>query len=145
VRFWDASALLPLVARQDSSPEVRRWIARDAGLVLWTLTPVEIVSAVRRLVREERLDEARGREACLRAAELAARAHLVRDVERVKPLAVRLLHVHALRAADALQLGAALLWADGAPAGRMLHTLDRRLGLAALREGFAVLPEPDCA
>jgi hypothetical protein len=39
---------------------------------------------------------------------------------------------------DALQLGAALHWAEGHPQGRTLHTLDSRLALAAEREGFAV-------
>ena len=60
----------------------------------------------------------------------------------MKALAVRLLRVHPLRGADALQLGAALVWADGAPSGLVLHTLDRRLALAAEREGFRVVPGP---
>jgi uncharacterized protein len=50
----------------------------------------------------------------------------------------RLVRVHALRAADALQLAAALVGADGTPAGRELVTLDPRLAEAASREGFAV-------
>ena len=58
---------------------------------------------------------------------------------RVKEAACRLLRVHALRAADAMQLGAALAWADGSARGLVVHTLDRRLALAAEREGFAVV------
>ena len=64
------------------------------------------------------------------------------DVERTKALARRLLRVHTLRAADALQLAAALAWADGHPEGLVLHTFDRRLGEAAEREGFRVIPAP---
>jgi hypothetical protein len=58
----------------------------------------------------------------------------------VKSIAIRLLRVHALRAADALQLAAALVWADGVPSGSVLHTHDRRLATAAEREGFEVRP-----
>ena len=64
------------------------------------------------------------------------------DVERVKASARRLLRLHPLRAADALQLGAALAWADGAPEGLIVHTFDRRLAAAAEREGFRVIPSP---
>lgn len=46
---------------------------------------------------------------------------------------------YALRAADALQLGAALVAADGDPQSLELVTLDRRLAEAALQEGFPVL------
>jgi hypothetical protein len=56
----------------------------------------------------------------------------------VKTLAGRLLRVHALRASDALQLGAALVWASARADGKRLHTLDERLALAARREGFSV-------
>ena len=50
----------------------------------------------------------------------------------------RLLRLHPLRAFDALQLGAALHWAEGQPQERTLHTLDGRLAFAAEREGFVV-------
>jgi len=142
VRFWDSSAVVPLVVRQSSSAEPERWLAEDGSLVMWTLTLVEIVSALRRLVRDRALAERASREAESFAAELVSRGHTVADVERVKTLACRLLRVHALRAADSLQLGAAVAWADGHPEGLVLHTYDRRLGTAAEREGFRVIPSP---
>ena len=49
-----------------------------------------------------------------------------------------MLRVHALRAADALQLAAALLASDEEPAGLDIVTLDSRLADAARREGFRV-------
>jgi hypothetical protein len=55
-------------------------------------------------------------------------------------LAERLLRVPRLRATDALQLGAAVAWADGSAAALVVHTFDRRLALAAEREGFRVNP-----
>ncbi len=107
-------------------------------MVLWTLTPVEVVSAIRRLVRETSLEEESARAAEARLNELIGFCHLVVDVETVKSIAARLLRVHSLRAFDACQLGAALHWAEGLSLGRVLHTLDRRLASAAEREGFLV-------
>ena len=107
-------------------------------MVVWTLTSVEVISALRRLVRERALDERAAGLAEERVHHLLSVAHVVSDVDAVKPVAARLLRLHALRAFDALQLGAALLWSDGLPQGRTVHTLDVRLALAARREGFAV-------
>jgi uncharacterized protein len=140
LRFWDSSALVPLLVRQGGSAEVERWLAEDVEVVTWTLTAVEIVSALRRLVRDGGLGEREARRAEDLAASLLERTHTVTDVERVKLAAIRLLRIHGLRAADALQLAAALVWADGAPAGLVLHTFDRRLATAAEREGFEVRP-----
>jgi len=141
MRFWDSSALVPLIVQQPLSPEVERWIAEDTAVVAWTLTPVELVSALRQLLRDGALAERAAREAEELARELMARAHIVSDVERVKAITIRLLRVHSLRAADALQLGAALAWSDGHAEGAVLHTFDKRLADAASREGFRVVPE----
>jgi hypothetical protein len=140
LRFWDSSALVPLVVRQPASPEADRWLGEDADVVTWTLSAVEVASALGRLVRAGELAERTARQAEDLAARLLDRTHVVGDVERVKEVALRLLRVHALRAADALQLAAALVWADGAPRGLVLHTFDRRLATAAEREGFEVRP-----
>jgi hypothetical protein len=123
---------------QAASLRAAAWLAGDEAMVLWTLTPVEVVSALRRLVREDALDEGMARVAEARLEDLVGACHVVIDVEPVKSLALRLLRLHALRALDALQLGAALLWAEGHPEGRTVHTLDARLALAAQREGFLV-------
>ena len=138
MRFWDSSAVVPLLVRQPASDRVDEWVAEEPEIALWTLTPVEIVSALWRLVRDGALDETTARQSELRARELIAASYLIVDVEGTKGLASRLLRVHPLRAADALQLAAALLWAGGAPQGRTLHTLDERLAGAARREGFDV-------
>jgi predicted nucleic acid-binding protein len=140
VRFWDSSALVPLVVRQPASAQVEGWLGDDRSVVTWTLTPVELVSALRRLVREGALPERAARDAEEVTAELVGRVHVVADVERVKAIATRLLRVHTLRAGDALQLAAALVWTDGHPDRAVLHTFDRRLADAAAREGFRVIP-----
>lgn len=127
-----------MLVRQKSSPLAEVWVSEDAGMTVWTLTSVEVLSAFRRLVREQGLEEERALIAERRLDELVRTCHVVVDVPAVKRLASRLLRFHPLRAFDALQLGAALLWAEGHPEGRTLHTLDTRLGSAAEREGFVV-------
>ena len=143
MRFWDSSAVVPLLVAQPSSAAADSWIAQDADIALWTLTSVEVISALRRLVREGTVRESVAAKAEHRAEELVAASHVVVDVEGAKEAAHRLLRLHTLRAADALQLAAALLWARGAPNGRTLHTFDERLALAAVREGFHVSPWTD--
>lgn len=138
MRFWDSSAIVPLLVRQKSSPLAEVWVTEDADMTVWTLTSVEVLSAFRRLVREQGLEEERAVIAERRLDELVRTCHVVVDVPAVKRLASRLLRFHPLRAFDALQLGAALLWVEGHPEGRTLHTLDTRLGSAAEREGFVV-------
>lgn len=136
MRFWDSSALVPLLITQPGSAVTDLWLREDGTIAVWTLTPVEMASAIHRLVREHAISERDADDAEQRIAELMRACHVVVDVEAVKDRALRLLRVHELRAADALQLGAALEWAAGRTAGRVVHTLDVRLATAARREGF---------
>jgi hypothetical protein len=72
---------------------------------------------------------------------------LVHDADVIVPTsglrdrAGRLLAGHPLRAGDALQLAAALVWCSGPPDGASFVCLDERLRAAARREGFSVLPD----
>jgi hypothetical protein len=50
---------------------------------------------------------------------------------------------HALRAADSLQLGAALVASEGDPTSLEFVCLDRNLADAAEREGFVVKTWPE--
>jgi hypothetical protein len=63
----------------------------------------------------------------------------VYDLDAAKVRAHRLLEAHPLRAADALQLAAALIGVFDRPAGFDFVTFDGILGAAAEREGFSVL------
>ena len=58
----------------------------------------------------------------------------------VREQAGRVLRLHPLRAADALQLAAALVWCQGDPIYHAFICLDQRLREAARREGFPILP-----
>lgn len=139
MRFWDTSALVPLLIEQDASRVVRKLMDSDAGIVAWWGTSIECASAAARLRREGVLtmdDEER----------VLSLLDMLRDAwteilpgEVVLREGRRLLRVHALRAADALQLAAALQW-SGSPGGEELVTFYERLRLAARLEGFRVLP-----
>ncbi len=53
--FWDTSALVPLCVRQSVTPgAIALYRVHDA--VVWWATPVEIASALARLVRMKQLD-----------------------------------------------------------------------------------------
>jgi predicted nucleic acid-binding protein len=139
VRFWDTSALIPLVVSEPSTARARRWLREDPDVVVWTLTRVELLSALARRRREEPESASRL---------LAARRHLlsawerwseVTAVEVVRRHAERVVEGHRLRAADALQIGAALVAAEEDPRGLPFVTFDRNLVEAAEREGFPVL------
>ena len=139
MRFWDASALVALLVAERDTTRAERWLREDAGVVVWTLTRVELLSALARRRRQEpgavrRLQAAR--------RELLAsweRWSEVTAVDVVRRHAERLVESHPLRAAEALQIAAALTAAEDDPGGLGFVTLDREQALAAEREGFRVL------
>ena len=78
-----------------------------------------------------------------RLDDLAAGWDEVTEILAVRARANALLARHPLRAADAGQLGAALQVREQTGAGLPFVTRDRRLALAAEREGFEVLDVGD--
>lgn len=142
VRFWDTSALVPLVVEEGRSPACRR-VFRDRGiLAVWALTRTEMVSAIWRRKREGDLDKAACAKALSRIAALSESWTEVTDVDLVRDRAERLSVQHALRAADALQLAAALVLVKERPRGREFITADGDLAAAAAEQGFRVrVPE----
>lgn len=107
-------------------------------MVVWWATEVECVSAIARLEREGSLTSQSTREALERLDALAQGWHEIQPVASVRRTARRLLRVHALRAADALQLAAAIVASQAHPESLRIVSLDDRLIDAARREGFPV-------
>jgi hypothetical protein len=140
MRFWDASAVVPLLVAERPTVAVRRLLRADARMAVWALTPLEVLSALWR--------RQRGRELAPREQTAAEQAlhqleqvwSVIADIDVVERRARRLIATHALRAADAAQLAAALVACDERPELLPFVTLDDRLGDAARREGFAVVP-----
>ena len=139
MRYWDTSAILPLIVDEPVREPLLELYEADPQVVAWWATPVEIASAVSRREREGALS-AKEAEVALKAAKrLAAAWHEVVPSDSIRRTAERLLRVHAVRAADSLQLAAALIAANHEPPTLEMVCLDARLGAAARREGFSVI------
>ncbi len=137
--FWDASALVPLFLRQGSSAAARTYYRKHPDVVVWWGTAVECESAIARLERAGELTGDEATSARARLAEAEAGWTEVEPSTAVRNTARRLLSVHDLRAGDALQLAAALVFADGEHRDLSLVCLDVRLAVAARREGFPLV------
>ena len=142
MRFWDSSALAPLLVRQQASGRMRSLYRSDSGVLAWWGARVECESAISRLEREGRLKRGSASAARRRLALFASTWHEVQPSELLRDNACRLLRVHDLRAADSLQLAAGLAAAEGRPATLAFVCLDQRLAATAEREGFPVVAEP---
>jgi predicted nucleic acid-binding protein len=134
--------LVPTFVEERSTPQVQSWQTSDPGITIWIMTRVEVISAIARKKREQPELAALWSRAIRDLNEMALRWIEIWDAPATRLHAERIVMEHPLRAADALQLGAALVAADGDPQSLELVTLDRRLAEAARREGFPVLGVP---
>jgi predicted nucleic acid-binding protein len=137
--FWDASALVPLCVRQAITPRAIA-LHKNHGLVVWWSTPVEIASALSRLVRMKQLDPGDWTTARKLAKTLADSWSVVQPSDTLRNKAAQLVDRYDLRAADSLQLAAALEWCEDAPHGRVFLTADQKLREAASLTGFDARP-----
>ena len=138
--FWDSSALVPLLFAEQRSDALTKLLAADAEPVIWWGTPLECQSALQRRHRERPLLKGDLTAASERLRLIVQHADSIAPTDDVRRRAARLLAFHPLRAADALQLAAALVWCEEQPHGEGFVSLDGRLRDAAAREGFAVHP-----
>jgi uncharacterized protein len=139
VKFWDASAIVPLLIAEESTPWLQAVATNDSAMLVWWGSAVECVSALARLERDGALKGRAMTLALERLRQLSAGWHEVDPSDEVRETAARFLRVHPLRAADALQLAAAFAAAEHRPASLEIVTLDDHLASAARKEGFAVL------
>ena len=133
--FWDASALVPLCVQQIATPSAQA-AGKIYSVVVWWATPVEIRSAMARLVRMGLLTPNQHVGAQARLAELRSKWHEISPDPSLRDQAERLLDRFTLKAADALQLAAALAWTSGRPRARAFISGDAQLLEAARQLGF---------
>jgi predicted nucleic acid-binding protein len=135
--FWDTSALIPLCARQKQTEPARM---RHAGyeIAVWWATPVEIISGLTRLERMNEINRDQYQAGMQRWQSLAKTWDTVRPSATILDRACSLLELHPLRAADALQLAAALDYFEYSTRGNVFITADQRLADSARQSGFSV-------
>ena len=139
VNFWDTSAIVPLLVREADTVARESQLKRASGVIVWWATRVECVSALCRRERESQLSPKAIQAAMARLGALERQWLVVSPSQVILSRAERLLKIHALRSADAMQLAAALLATREEPENSQFHTADARLALAAGKEGFTVL------
>jgi uncharacterized protein len=136
VKFWDASAIVPLLVNEETTPRLQTVAAKDSAMLVWWGSAVECISALARLERDGALDPPTMTLTLQRLRQLSSGWHDIDPSDEIRETAARFLRVHPLRAADALQLAAAFAAAERRPASLEIVTLDDRLANAARIEGF---------
>jgi uncharacterized protein with PIN domain len=105
VRFWDASALVPLFQLEPQTPRASDLLSKDPDVIVWVLTRVELMSAIARRRREEPHSGAQWLAARRKILEASRECIEIAMIETVREQAERVVAAHPLRSADALQLG----------------------------------------
>lgn len=136
--FWDSSALVPLCVHEITSRQAQSQLRKSMPVVWWG-SPVEVHSAIARLHRLGKLKDVEKQGALCRLSLLSRGWREILPGDPLRDLAARLLDTHELRAADSLQLAAALTWCQQRPAKRHFVCADQRLSKAAEEAGFQVL------
>jgi uncharacterized protein len=139
MKFWDASAIIPLLADEPTRLGLLAILDADPEVIAWWGTSVEIASALVRRERENLLSAAEVERGLATAHALSDSWYEVLPSDAIRRTAERLLRAHPLRTADSLQLAAAIIAADHDSGTLDLVCLDVRLTAAARREGFKVL------
>jgi uncharacterized protein len=138
--YWDSSAIVPLCCTQTWTAQGRRLLADLGRIVAWWGTSVEARSAFARLVRDGELTAAQRANAVKLLNQLRRSWDEILPTAAVRVLAESLPDDHGVRAGDALQLAAALVWCRERPRRRAFVCLDVRLRKAASDLGFTIYP-----
>ncbi len=141
MKFWDASAVVPLIVQEEKTEYCIKQFRDDEDAIVWTLSKIEVFSALCRRFRDNSLTEEAFELSKTRMNDFFDMVFEVVSIPKVKQRALRLLQVHPLKAADALQLASVLVATEEDPSRLPIICFDERLGHAARREGFTVNPQ----
>lgn len=139
MRYWDASALVPLIVSEPNTALAHSWLEEHSVILTWAWSRVEIVSAVERRTRDGDLSRQQRRDILRRLDTFSTTWNEVSEMPAVRSLANLVLARNSLRAADAAQLGAALHVQQQLDASLPFVSLDRRLAEAAELEGLPII------
>jgi predicted nucleic acid-binding protein len=136
--FWDASALVPLCVHENSSRQAQLQL-RQSLPVVWWASSIEVHRAVARLYRQGKLKDIEKTGALARLDLLSRSWREILPSDSLRDVARQLLDTYELRAADSLQLAAALTWCHHRPSRRAFLSADQRLSKYAMAAGFSVI------
>ena len=136
--FWDSSALVPLCVTQRATAGAHT-MSQRYEMVVWWAAAVEIRGAAARLLRTGLLTLTQHAGAQIRLTELRSLWREIFPNALLRDRAELLLDRFPLKAADALQLAAALAWTSGRPRDRAFISGDTQLLDAARELGFRAL------
>ncbi|MFP4566928.1 MAG: type II toxin-antitoxin system VapC family toxin [Spirochaetaceae bacterium] len=136
MNYWDSSAIVPLLVEEERTDRSAALLRGDRDIVTWWLSKVECASALNRLRRDDAFSEEQLGESLALLDTLSSGWIEVQPGARLRATALRLLRVHSLKAADAMQLAAAVAIAETDRSMLPFVTYDDRLSRAAQREGF---------
>ncbi len=137
--FWDTSAIIPLYCNQVMSSGSRGIRQRFSALTVWWGTHVEVHSALNRLSREGVQTELQTKSASEKWARLRSSARIIQPDDNILRIAASLTADNGIKALDAFQLSAALVWCRERPRKRPFVCADKQLGEAASEAGFEVV------
>ena len=135
--FWDSSVLISLCAAQPSTTHALS-LYGQYRIVIWWATPIEMTSAFMRLLRDGTIDADAYHQMQRQADGYAKQWTMMSPSAGIAASARRMLEQYPLRAADALQLAAAMAWCGGNAKGRVFLSFDKRLRHAAAMAGFTL-------
>jgi len=139
MQFWDSSAVVARLVREPGAVALQS-LPAPSPLVVWWGTRLECESALARVERTLSGSRAVVDTYRQQLATLANHWHEVQPSLAIRARAVELVRRWPLRAADALQLSAALEVAEPDPVRLHFVTLDVRLADAARGEQLSVGP-----
>lgn len=133
--FWDSSAIVRLCIQHQTTPVVQGLSVRY-GIAVWWSTAVEIRSAFERLRRTGEITASEHAAALVEAEFFRGGWREMTPHDALRDQAERMVERFPLKAADALQLAAALSWCSRKPQGRPFISGDVQLLGAAGDVGF---------
>lgn len=136
--FWDSSALVPLCINEPRSILAGRIWKRFPEKIVWWETSVEISSALARLERENKISLSQRQKAEKRLETIEKIWKEIQPVARIKELARTFPALYALKAADSLQLAAAMVWCKEKPKNKNFISGDDKLLKAVEKVGFTI-------
>lgn len=138
MNFWDTSGIVALVVDEPHRIAARSVLEEDDRMAVWWGSSIEYVSAVSRRMRDGTLDAGQVDDLFHYLEELSKRWYEVQPDSNIRESARTLIRRYPLRAADGLQLAAALAIADNDPRSVGFVCFDARLNRAAAQEGLTV-------